>query len=212
MPQPKYMVTWNNKEPLFVAEDAGMSALIKRWESLSANFPIHVTAQINHPKELTTESLECFEALAGVGAVIAAQIPILKGINDDSFVLAQLLNQLSLVGAARVSFCIYRPEADAKDKLQDWSMPLKRAYEAVEGAKALASSISQRVKLLMYHASGKIEIMSIDNGKAYLKYHQSNVGRSGHFMMLDCPEEAVWFDDLPGSEFYGKSGNDASLM
>ncbi|MUT66075.1 hypothetical protein [Paenibacillus sp. NEAU-GSW1] len=214
MPQPKYMVTWKNNESLLVAEDAGLSALIKRLENdgQTADSPIHVTAQINHPKEITAESLDCFKALALAGAVIAAHVPIRKGINDDSFVLAQLLNQLSLAGAVKVSFFIYRPEADAREKLCDWSMPLKRAYEAVEGAKALAASIGNRVKLLMCHASGKIEIMSIDNGKAYLKYHQSNVGRSGHFMMLDCPEEAIWFDDLPGSEFYGKSGNNASLM
>jgi hypothetical protein len=54
----------------------------------------------------------------------------------------------------------------------------------------------------MSHVSGKIEILAIDNGKAYLKYHQSRDGQYGRFMMLDCPDNASWFDDLPGNEKY----------
>jgi len=42
--------------------------------------------------------------------------------------------------------------------------------------------------------------LAIENGKAYLKYHQSRDGEYGKFMVLDCPDDAAWFDDLPGSE------------
>lgn len=54
----------------------------------------------------------------------------------------------------------------------------------------------------MSHTSGKIEILAIDNGKAYLKYHQSRDQEYGKFMILDCPKDAEWFDDLPGNVQY----------
>jgi len=47
--------------------------------------------------------------------------------------------------------------------------------------------------------------VSLENGKAYLKYHQSRDNRYGRFMILDCPEDAAWFDDLPGNgQFWEK--------
>ena len=54
----------------------------------------------------------------------------------------------------------------------------------------------------MSHKSGKIEILAIQQGNAYLKYHQAKKGNYGEFMVLDCPDDAAWFDDLPGSERY----------
>ncbi|MNL47125.1 hypothetical protein D3C87_1698920 [compost metagenome] len=54
----------------------------------------------------------------------------------------------------------------------------------------------------MSHSSGKIEILAIDQGKAYLKYHQSRDQEYGKFMVLACPDQAEWFDDLPGNELY----------
>jgi hypothetical protein len=56
----------------------------------------------------------------------------------------------------------------------------------------------------MSHTSGKIEILAIEDGKAYLKYHQSRDDEYGKFMVLDCPDDAAWFDDLPGNEQYWK--------
>jgi lysine 2,3-aminomutase len=52
----------------------------------------------------------------------------------------------------------------------------------------------------MSHTSGKIEILAIEDEKAYLKYHQSRDEEYGKFMVLDCPKDAGWFDDLPGHE------------
>ena len=46
------------------------------------------------------------------------------------------------------------------------------AYHIVEEAKAGTSGLGKRVRLVMSHKSGKIEILAIQDGKAYLKYHQ----------------------------------------
>jgi len=123
------------------------------------------------------------------------QTPVLKGINDDPAVLGELLDKLSWAGVTPYYFFVNRPVAGNRD----FVLPLEQVYRIVEEAKARTSGLGKRVRLSMSHTSGKIEILAIENGKAYLKYHQSRDNRYGKFMVLDCPAHASWFDDLPGS-------------
>ncbi|MCU6339410.1 hypothetical protein KW823_23115, partial [Enterobacter quasiroggenkampii] len=122
--------------------------------------------------------------------------PVLRGINDNADVLGELLDKLSWAGVTPYYFFINRPVAGNSE----FVLSLKDAYQLVEGAKAKTSGLGKRVRLSMSHTSGKIEILAIENGKAYLKYHQSRDGNYGKFMVLDCPDHAAWFDDLPGNE------------
>lgn len=159
---------------------------------------IYVMAHVNHPREITDEARKGFEALISAGAIVVNQTPILKGINDDPDVLAELLDKLSWAGVNPYYFFINRPVAGNSD----FVLPLKDAYRVVEQAKAKTSGLGKRIRLSMSHATGKIEILAIENGKAYLKYHQAKYGNYGQFVVLDCPDDAAWFDDLPGSEKY----------
>jgi KamA family protein len=156
---------------------------------------IYVMAHINHPREITPEAIRGFEALHNAGVIVVNQTPVLKGINDDSKVLGTLLDRLSWAGVTPYYFFVNRPVAGNRD----FVLPLERVYRIVEEAKARTSGLGKRVRLSMSHTSGKIEILAIENGQAYLKYHQSRDGRYGKFMTLDCPSDAAWFDDLPGS-------------
>ncbi|MDF9839532.1 L-lysine 2,3-aminomutase [Paenibacillus sp. PastH-2] len=83
---------------------------------------------------------------------------------------------------------------------RDFTLPLEQVYNIVEEAKARTSGLGKRVRLSMSHATGKIEILMIQDGKAYLKYHQSKYNEYGRFMIMDCPKDAEWCDDLPGGE------------
>ncbi|GAA0383513.1 KamA family radical SAM protein [Paenibacillus motobuensis] len=184
--------------PMRIYEDPDLLQLISEFSS--ADKRIYVMAHINHPREITAEARKCFEALHKAGAIVVNQTPILKGINDDEKVLGELLDKLSWAGVTPYYFFINRPVAGNSD----FVIPLRRAYELVEGAKARTSGLGKRVRLSMSHTSGKIEILAIENGMAYLKYHQSRDDEYGKFMMLECPEDAAWFDDLPGNESYWK--------
>jgi len=182
--------------PMRIYEDEGLLDLIRTYSTPEKR--IYVMAHINHPREITPEAKRGFEALHQAGAIVVNQTPIIRGINDDPAVLAELLDQLSWAGVTPYYFFINRPVAGNSD----FVVPLERAYQLVEQAKAKTSGLGKRVRLSMSHSSGKIEILAIENGKAYLKYHQSREGDYGKFMILDCPPEAAWFDDLPGSEQY----------
>lgn len=182
--------------PMRIYEDEELLNLIK--EVSTPEKRLYIMAHFSHPRELTEEARKACQALHDAGAIIVNQTPVLKGINDDPEVLGELLDKLSWAGVTPYYFFINRPVAGNND----FVLTLEEAYKAVEGAKARTSGLGKRVRLSMSHTSGKIEILAIENGKAYLKYHQSRDGNYGQFMVLDCPKDAAWFDDLPGNEKY----------
>lgn len=180
--------------PMRISGDNELLELIRTYSTEDRR--IYVMAHINHPREITEEAKLAFRALHNAGAIVVNQTPVLKGINDDPVVLGELLDRLSWAGVTPYYFFINRPIAGNRD----FVLPLARVYQIVEEAKARTSGLGKRVRLSMSHSSGKIEILAIDQGKAYLKYHQSRDQKYGKFMILDCPDDAEWFDDLPGNE------------
>ncbi|WP_028548949.1 KamA family radical SAM protein [Paenibacillus sp. UNC451MF] len=184
--------------PMRIYEDEQLLETIRKYST--ADKRIYVMAHINHPREITEEAKRGFEALHQAGAIVVNQTPILRGINDHPAVLAELLDKLSWAGVTPYYFFINRPVAGNRD----FVLPLSEVYRIVEQAKARTSGLGKRIRLSMSHTSGKIEILAIENGKAYLKYHQSREDQYGKFMIMDCPKDAAWFDDLPGSEQHWK--------
>jgi lysine 2,3-aminomutase len=182
--------------PMRIYEDQQLLDAIRTYSTDEKR--IYIMAHVNHPKEITPEAKKCFKALYDAGAIVVNQTPVLKGINDDPAVLGELLDQLSWAGVTPYYFFVNRPVAGNRG----FVLPLEEVYRIVEEAKSRTSGLGKRVKLCMSHTSGKIEILAIENGKAYLKYHQSRDGEYGKLMILDCPGEAAWFDDLPGNEKY----------
>lgn len=182
--------------PMRIYEDHALLDLVRTFSTVDKR--IYVMAHINHPREITEEAKRGFEALHNAGAIVVNQTPVLKGINDDPAILGELLDKLSWAGVTPYYFFVNRPVAGNRD----FVLPLEKVYHIVEKAKSLTSGLGKRVRLSMSHTSGKVEILAIEDGKAYLKYHQSRDNQYGKFMVLDCPEDAAWFDDLPGSERY----------
>lgn len=184
--------------PMRIYEDPALLDVIR--SNSNEERRIYVMAHISHPKEITTKMRKAIKALHEANAIIVNQTPVLKGINDDPVVLADLLDRLSWAGVTPYYFFINRPVAGNKS----FVLTLEEAYRIVEEAKARTSGLGKRIKLVMSHTSGKIEILAIEDGKAYLKYHQSRDGEYGKLMVLDCPATASWFDDLPNNELYWK--------
>jgi KamA family protein len=183
--------------PMRIYEDEALLETIR--EVSVPEKRVYVMAHINHPRELTKEALRALKALQDAGSIVVNQTPILRGINDDPAALGELLDRLSWAGVTPYYFFVNRPVAGNRE----FVLPLAQVYRIVEEAKARTSGLGKRVRLAMSHTSGKIEILAVENGKAYLKYHQSrDEEQYGRFMILDCPDDAAWFDDLPGNEKY----------
>lgn len=180
--------------PMRIYEDEELLEVIRKHSTPEKR--IYIMAHINHPREITDEAYKAFQALHDAGAIVVNQTPVLKGINDDPEVLAELLDKLSWAGVTPYYFFINRPVRGN----DSFVLTLEEAYNLVEEAKARTSGLGKRVRLSMSHTAGKVEILAIENGKAYLKFHQARDGNYGEFMVLDCPKDAAWFDDLPGNE------------
>jgi lysine 2,3-aminomutase len=154
---------------------------------------IYVMGHFNHPKELTPQALACIGALQSAGVMVVNQTPLLRGVNDDPVVLAELLDRLSWAGVTPYYIFQNRPVAGNAD----FVVPLAEAYAVVEEAKARTSGLGKRVKFVMSHSSGKIEVLAVAGDRIYLKYHNArDPADAGRFMIYALPEGAGWFDDL----------------
>jgi KamA family protein len=178
-------------EPMRVSGDPKLLETLARYSRPDAR--IYVIAHFNHPRELTPQSLECIAALQKAGVVLVNQTPLLRGVNDDPAVLGELLSRLSWVGVTPYYVFQNRPVAGNAG----FVVPLKEAYGIVEAAKARTAGLGKRIKFVMSHASGKLEVLAVQGDRIYLKYHQArNPAEQGRFLVGRLTDEAGWFDDV----------------
>ncbi len=80
-----------------------------------------------------------------------------------------------------------------------------RGYSIVESAKRGCGGLAKRLRYVMSHYTGKIEIVGVmeERGerRVYLKYHQARDPRDvGRFFWRPLPPDACWLDELPEAE------------
>lgn len=68
--------------------------LFKRRDSLS----VEVGTQINHPNEITPDSMDCYDYIRSKGVRVYDQSVFLRGVNDDLDTLVELYTQLRNMG------------------------------------------------------------------------------------------------------------------
>jgi len=177
--------------PMRIIEDPDLPVIISRYSA--AKKRIYFMVQFNHPRELTDEASQAVDILLKAGAQIANQTPILRGINDDPEVLAELMSKLSHIGIPPYYFFQCRPTAGNRM----FTVPMVEAYIKLEKAKRTVSGLAKRAKYVMSHATGKIEIVGLTDKRIYLKYHRARDPRDeSRFMAFARDDSAYWLDDL----------------
>ena len=168
-------------------------ALLKAIEKYSTDKKkIYVMTHFVHPRELTDIAVEGVNLLQRAGAKLANQTPLIRGLNDDPKVLAELLDKLSFIGAIPYYIFQCRPAIGNKA----YTVPVEEGYEIVEQAKAHVSGLAKRARYTMSHSSGKIEIVGKTKDYVYFKYHRAFRDEdSGRFMVFKSNPNAYWFDD-----------------
>ena len=155
---------------------------------------IYVVTQFNHPKEITKKAIDAVDTLIRYNLIVNNQTVLLKGVNDNPEILAQLHNKLVSIGVNPYYVFQCRPVKRVKNRFQ---VPLFRGYEIVENAKKKLNGNSKRFKYIMSHQNGKIEIMGIMDDYIYFKYHQAKVPANiGKFFKRKLNKTAGWLDDL----------------
>jgi lysine 2,3-aminomutase len=152
---------------------------------------IYVMTQFNHPREITSVAREGLGLLQKAGAILANQTPILRGINDDPAVLAELLRELSFIGVPPYYLFQCRPTLGN----HHFAVPVEEAYLIIEEAKKNCSGLAKRPAFVMSHKTGKIAIVGLDDEYVYFRYHQAaDYDSIGKFMVFRRNPEALWFD------------------
>jgi KamA family protein len=176
--------------PHRIIHNPGLLEMIRRYSTTHKK--IYIMTHFIHPRELTDAAVEAIALLQRAGAITTNQAPLLRGINDDPEVLAELLRKLSFTGNAPYYIFQCRPAVGNRM----YTVPIEEGYEIVEQAKARVSGLAKRVRYAMSHASGKIEILGRHAGQVYLKYHRAaDDSDNGRMLVFRSNPNACWLDD-----------------
>lgn len=164
--------------------------LLSLFERYGKRKLIYVVTQFNHPRELTKDAIKSIQALRNVGVIVSNQTVLLKGINDNPQVMAELQNNLVRYGIVPYYIFQCRP---VKGVMNQFQVPLKKAIQIVEDAKKLMNGHSKRLKFCMSHPTGKIEILGIYQDRVMFKYHQAKLEEDyGRIFFKILDDDATW--------------------
>jgi len=176
--------------PHRIVNDPSLLEMVERYSTPYKR--IYFMTHFVHPRELTDVAVRALQLLQKAGAVTANQMPLLRGVNDDPDMLADLLGKLSFVGAVPYYIFQCRPAVGNRA----YTVPIEEGCEIVEQAKSYVSGLAKRLRYTMSHATGKIEILGRFEGRTYFKYHRAaEDADSGRFLVFDSDPEACWLDD-----------------
>jgi lysine 2,3-aminomutase len=188
-------------------------ALLEALASYStAERRIYVMTHFDHPRELTAVAVRSVDALIRAGAVCANQNPLVRGVNDDPATLAELFRRLSFIGAAPYYLFQVRPTQGNRS----FTVPLVEAYRIFEEAKRRVSGLAKRARFVLSHATGKVEVLWVDDRYIHMRYHRAmDRERDGELMTFLRDDEAGWLDELvpaagavPGARPVGAEADD----
>lgn len=177
--------------PQRITEDAELLRILKLYGEKKQ---IIIVTQFNHPRELTAEAMKAVQALRDVGCIVRNQTVLLRGVNDDAMVLAELMNKLVSCGIVPYYIFQCRPVEGAKNQFQ---VPLLQGIEIVENAKKKMNGQAKSVRYAMSHPTGKIEILGkTDQNKMIFKYHQAKYEEDhARMFMKEIEDNQCWLDN-----------------
>lgn len=162
--------------------------------------PIYVVTQFNHPREITPQSWGAVDALRAAGCIVRNQTVLLRGVNDDPAVLAELLARLSGIGVIPYYIFQCRPVTGVKNRFQ---VPMAEGIRIVENAKRSLSGMDKSARYCLSHPMGKLEILHrMDCGDFLLRFHEARDSANCGLVFSHAPTpDGCWFPEkltLPG--------------
>ncbi|MBD3322724.1 MAG: KamA family radical SAM protein [Chitinivibrionales bacterium] len=176
--------------PFRILSDTALSEMFEEFSLPEKR--IYLMVHFNHPRELTKQAMASIMLVQKSGAIVCNQTPLLKGVNDDPRVLAELLQKLSFAGVP--PYYIFQGRPTSGNYL--FALPVEQSFEIFEAARMWCSGLAKRARLVMSHSSGKIEIIGKSHGKTFFRYHRAfHPRKKARFMEFKSNPRAYWFDD-----------------
>jgi len=180
--------------PQRISRDRGLIRLFKRHSAKGHR--VNVVTHFNHPNEITPSSRKAIDLLQKAGVSVYNQTVLLKGVNDDPTVLADLWTKLLKIEVMPYYMFQCRPVRRVKHHFQ---VPLIRGIKIFDKAKDSVGGhiMCKRLKFIMSHRTGKIEIIGVIGDKIYFKYHHAkNPKDSGKLFFRKLNKTGAWLDDF----------------
>jgi lysine 2,3-aminomutase len=176
-----------------IIEDNELLSLLQHYSL--PHRKIYLSTQFNHPRELTKKSTRAINILLRHNVIINNQTVLLKGVNDDPTIMANLQNQLAGIGVIPYYVFQCRPVRRVKASFQ---VPIVRGLEIIKETKRRCNGYSKRFRYVMSHRTGKIEILGIIGKDIFFKYHEArDMHNNSRFFRRQVSETAGWLDDFP---------------
>lgn len=155
--------------------------------------PIYIMSHFAHRRELTTISAKAIEMLLDTNNVIISnQTPLLKGVNSDQESLQYLLETLVQHRVVPYYFFQMRPVSGNKN----YVVPIEENILTIQETLRKLPGLMGRVKLVMSHVTGKVELVGLDEQKVYMRYHRAQkIEDYGKMLVFDRDPKACWLDD-----------------
>ena len=177
--------------PQRITEDEELVGILHEY---GMKTQIIIVTQFNHPKELTEEAKKAVRILHQNGCVIRNQTVLLKGVNDNEQILADLMNGLVAAGVIPYYLFQCRPVAGVKNRFQ---VPIRRAVDIVDRAKMHMSGQAKGFRYAMSHPTGKIEILGNTGQGVLFKYHQAkHDDNHARYIVKKLDPDECWLDEL----------------
>ena len=178
-------------DPYRVLNDLDLQAAFRTYST--ARQRIYLMAHFDHPRELTDVAIRGIDACIRSGVICVNQCPLIKGVNDDPYVLAEMYSTLSHIGCTPYYLFQGRPTAGN----EPYEIPIVEGWKIFQQALTRGSGLARCARYCMSHETGKVEIMSIDDAHMYLRYHQAKSDDDiGRFLICRRDENAYWLDQL----------------
>ncbi len=178
-------------DPYRVLRDPDLQAAFRKYSTRDQR--IYLMAHFDHPRELTDLAIEGIDTCIRNGVICVNQCPLIRGINDDPRVLAEMYAKLSYIGCPPYYLFQGRPTAGN----EPYEVPLVQGWSIFQQALTRGSGLARRARYCMSHETGKVEVLGIDAEHVYLRYHQAKFpGDLGRFFIRRRNDEAYWLDQL----------------
>ncbi len=175
--------------PQRIYEDEELLSILKEY---GRKVQIAVVTQFNHPRELTKEAKKAIRTLIENGAYVRNQAVLLKGINDDPKLLADLMN--SVVASGAIPYYIFqcRPVLGVKNHFQ---VPLPASAGIIKEARRMMNGQARGFRYVLSHPSGKIEMIGCEGPDMIFKYHEAkDDADQGRIFRIKPDDNKCWLD------------------
>ncbi|MBO4374867.1 MAG: KamA family radical SAM protein [Lachnospiraceae bacterium] len=175
--------------PQRISEDDELLSILKEY---GKKVQLAVVTQFNHPREITSDARRAIRMLLECGVYVRNQAVLLKGVNDDPAILADLMN--GVVSAGAIPYYIFqcRPVLGVKNHFQ---VPLTVSSRIIKEARCMMNGQARGFRYVLSHPTGKIEVIGCEGDDMLFKYHEAkNDEDQGRIMRIRIDAGKCWLD------------------